>query len=331
MEVRIAKNEYWGNKGLEVQQALEKGDSSLAFKTIKQLAGASRFGLSARVRFDGKPARSERDVVTGWAKHLQVERGLVEVGKRDCVQEICVPESIDDGEVNHLWPYTAILHSILKLKKNKAVPAWSAPAEVWQSVAPQLADLLGKVFQSLHDVQLPESWRSAQIAWLPKPGKPHKHPSDFRDIMLLDPLMKSYCYCLYRRVEPVVRTHILDTTFGYLRGKSTAGAIAFLDVATLQLAAAGRSSVSIYFDYRQAFYSINRQKLYDVLEHFLGRTRAWLQARRRHEGTLYVLDQGAVRVCLLGREGVIVGDVLGPLLFFGVRQRVRQILAGAAC
>ena len=127
-------------------------------------------------------------------------------------------------------------------------------------------------------------------------------------------LRKACNHPLCNRVASKVEERILPTRFGFIKGRGTGGAQVLVDEMLARSRQSGKTLMLASFDVRQAFYTLDRGKLWDYVEGMLNDASLMIQVARRREDTIYVLREGAAELRLRTEKGVVVGDALGPLL-----------------
>ena len=82
-----------------------------------------------------------------------------------------------------------LLTAIRTMKKGKAVPTTSLPAEVWQLCDAEFAHFLSRVLakEQVPVKPFPPEVTHCTLSLLPKPHKPSKRPQDLRHLGLQDP------------------------------------------------------------------------------------------------------------------------------------------------
>ena len=113
----------------------------------------------------------------------------------------CQPMRFDPAE---------LLTAIRTMKKGKAVPTTSLPAEVWQLCDAEFAHFLSRVLakEQVPVKPFPPEVTHCTLSLLPKPHKPSKRPQDLRPLGLQDPSSKI--------VASVVRNQLQEHTLQYL-------------------------------------------------------------------------------------------------------------------
>ena len=191
----------------------------------------------------------------------------------------------------------------------------SVPTVAWQAAVDLLADPLAKCFQKAAEEEYPEDWCSNSLFWLKKPGKTGRTPGTFRDICLMGPVAKAYSRTLLWQVQDTLVAGLLPTQFGFIPKRSTADALLMAREILTRTRKGGITLLMASFDLTQAFYRLDRTLLEEVLVSRLSDQSIVLRVMRKLDRVVYRLHQGTEVLELEAPMGVIVGDVLGPLLF----------------
>ena len=68
---------------------------------------------------------------------------------------------------------------------------------------------------------IPATWRKAKVIALPKPGKDHHDPKNYRPISLLCHIYKLYERIILNRLVPTIEPQTIPEQAGFRAGKST--------------------------------------------------------------------------------------------------------------
>jgi hypothetical protein len=161
----------------------------------------------------------------------------------------------------------------------------------------------------------PDDWRINTLFWLLKPGKSSRVASSYRDICLMAPLAKAYSRCLLFRIKEEIVQGILPTAFGFLPNRGTRDALLMSFELQQRFRKDNLSLMVASFDFKQAFYKVNRHLLYESLLRRLQSWRSYAQLVRRFDHIVYRIHCGTSIIELSSPRGVVVGDVIGPLAY----------------
>ncbi|CAE7198220.1 unnamed protein product [Symbiodinium sp. KB8] len=220
----------------------------------------------------------------------------------------------------------------------KATPHHCVPSIVWkishQELAPYLQEQLRR-FWSADAAQVPQLWRDAWFALLPKPSRPCKQPSDLRPIALQCSLGKAAIKLLCEEVRPYVVQFLQHTPqFAYCRGRDVQMALlralshfdqvradAAEHVDKIHNRHQGRTpravggAITLSLDLEQAFDRLPRSLVIRSLmaarvpAHLIHLVDVW------HRNASYHLSHGGLNSQVSAQQGVRQGCLLAPLLF----------------
>jgi exonuclease III len=307
LSIRRDKQSYMEEEAARIHRAMEEGNLKAAFSIAKRLAGIK---LSPRVKpvdHMGKIPVTDAEELGIWAHFLQEERGMTDQIPTEWHRR-------EEGACMEHLP-EEVLQAIFGVKQNRAVMPGTPPISFYRAFAHQLAPCLAQIFDVAANQEYPSGWRENGLFWIKKPQKEGRAASSFRDICLMQGAAKIYSKCMYWRVRDQILPHITETQFGFLPKKGTTDAIALAQEIVARCKKQGRHLMIASFDLSQAFYKLNRTRLEEALTQRLYDESTALQILRRTDGVVYQLSQGTEVVRLFAEKGVVVGDVMGPLLF----------------
>ena len=133
-----------------------------------------------------------------------------------------------DGH-SFLWPFTRedFAQGLRDLPGHKALDPAYAPSPGWHLAADSVAHLLQPCFECWSDTaRFPPSWSNGELTFLPKPGKPGRHPSELRPIALLEPTGKTVMGLLANNIMTEALPYLCQfPQLAYLPGRGCAEAV----------------------------------------------------------------------------------------------------------
>jgi hypothetical protein len=202
------------------------------------------------------------------------------------------------------------------LQVKRAVADHSEDPGIMRLLGEQHDAELAKAMTEAIQGQIPTEWLTPNMAGFRKPGKPAGPAKNFRDVIKMHIMGKLMTRVIYNRIGPTLNRRMMQCMFGGVPKKRATYAIAISDEMQQRARLAGVSFATLLSDIKQAFYKINRDKMYMRLQQQLQDQAAVLQVVRRHRGAIMriVASDGTILELALP-TGTWVGDPLGMLLF----------------
>jgi hypothetical protein len=164
--------------------------------------------------------------------------------------------------------YEEITQIIKSLKNNKAPGEDNINAELIKMANPKL---ISKIWLLIKEIwvsgKVPNDWKTTIICPIYKKGDPME-TSNYRGISLLITCYKVLSIAILRRLEVYANDIIGDYRSGFMRGKSTTCPIFSIRKLLEKYYEYGREVHLCFVDFKQAYDSIIRRKLWAALEEF---------------------------------------------------------------
>ena len=237
-----------------------------------------------------------------------------EANKTTRQQKICDESMRKTGRIK-LFEHE-IIEELNKLDVKKAAGPDELNARVLKTARFELAPVITYLFnESIKQSFVPEQWKEANIAPVPKVQKPAK-PEDFRPVALTSTLCKV--------LERILAKFIVNNTkeiwknnnqFGFLPGKSTKDALLQVIEDWTKAIDNNESIMAVFFDFSKAFDLVDHALLLSKLKaHLPEWLIKWVDAylknrKQRVKTSSHTSEWKNVEA------GVIQGSVLGPILF----------------
>ena len=216
---------------------------------------------------------------------------------------------IQSGEFSQAEVNTAVS----QMKNGKAPGLDGLPAEFWK--LPKVKKLLCTFCNDTYKGNRPKEWGLSGITPVPKKGD-LTITDNYRGISLTQVASKVYNRCLLNRIRPAIETVLRPNQNGFRKGRSTTSHILALRRIVEELKNHDMEAVFAFIDFRKAFDSIDRNKMFQILEAY-GIPSDVVAAIR----VMYV-DTSAIVLTPEGETnqfsidtGVLQGDPLAPFLF----------------
>ena len=186
------------------------------------------------------------------------------------------------------------------------------PSEFWK--LPKIKKQLRKFCNQAYNGNRPKEWGEAALVPIPKKGDLTKC-SNYRGIALSQVSAKIYNRLL-NRIRPVVDKLLRPNQNGFRPQRSTSAHILALRRIVEELHNHEMEAAIVFIDFRKAFDSIDRNKMFQILEAYGIPTETIEAIKVMYQDTTAVV---ITPECLTDKffinTGVLQGDPLAPLLF----------------
>ena len=211
---RQARKHWMVDKLQLAEQAAARNDYAELYRIINQVAPKKR---RERVRIRSKTG----DLLTKGQEFSEIYEffsvAIQSAGEDAATKPCCLPLSSEEIET-----------ALAQLKKGKAVPASSVPAEIWQLCPTEYACKLSGLLQTCAQAgaPVPPEVSHCELSLLPKPGKDTRRPCDLRPLGLQGPSSKIYALAVRGRLMEYIQP-LLDRVpqYAYVPGKNIDQAI----------------------------------------------------------------------------------------------------------
>ena len=231
------------------------------FKGVKGV----RDGYQARTNLvkdkDGKMLINEEEIKERWKEYFS-----------ELLNRPDPRNPLEDQEANHeaLVDITEdeIIAAIKHLKNNKAAGVDNICAELLKNGGPILQAKLVDLFKLIWaEERLPEEWEEGIMVPLHKKND-RAECSNYRGLCLLTVGYKAYAAILCERLAPYYTQVVGEYQAGFVGGKSTADNIFMLRQIAEKYREFARTSWHVFVDYKQAYDSVHRPSLWNILRYF---------------------------------------------------------------
>ena len=199
----------------EAEHAAQRSDIGAVYRVINKLAPRRRYE-KVRIRSASGAMLGPKEEFNEILQHFRAAfDGPVAEGPA--------------GQTRLLFESTELGQAISCLKRGKAVPKTSVPAEIWQLCPEAYADRLACILNATGEQSrlLPQEVVDCTLSLLPKPHKTSKRPADLRPLGLQDPSSKIVAMAVRERLQSIVQEFVMSKPlYAYITGKSIDGAIA---------------------------------------------------------------------------------------------------------
>ncbi|XP_055371836.1 uncharacterized protein LOC129605867 [Condylostylus longicornis] len=206
--------------------------------------------------------------------------------------------------------------AIHKLKNNKASGEDSITAELIKyggdAVLQKIHELIILIWKN---EDIPDSWNSTLIFPVHKKGD-KKECRNYRGIFLLNTAYKVFTNILYDRIGSIAEEVITEYQCGFRKNKSTTDQCFILSQIFEKFNEFSRDVHCLFIDFKQAFDSINREKIFGVMQRFgIPEKLIRLTCITLKDTSAQVLVQGKLTTPFPIESGVKQGYALSSLIF----------------
>ena len=249
------------NRNKALHLASHERNSKMFWKEIKQLSVKKKLDVS-------------KDITdTQWLDHFQQLFNVNIIAQDDGMgasEPTKVREVTDDlcAELNAAITEYEVLEAIHNLKKGKACGTDKVLAEMLKLIDKLAITFLTTLFNNLFNNGIyPDEWSKAIIVPIFKKGDPTL-VANYRGVSLLSLISKCYTYILNKRLVKWTEEHkhLTESQAGFRSGYSTTDHIFTLKAIIDKCFAKKNGKLYVCFvDLRQAFDSVQRKPLFDIL------------------------------------------------------------------
>jgi len=310
-KIRNVKREYEKQKIINIEE--HRRNPRLFFRKCRSIKEGFKAKTNIFKDAHGCLITEESNIVEEFRKHF---KELLSTTNEDVH-----PEEYQEHTTNYsVQPelpepeYEEIKQIIKSLKNNKTPGEDNINAELIKTANPKL---ISKIWLLIKEIwvsgKFPNDWKTAIICPIYKKGDPME-TSNYRGISLLDTCYKVLSIAILRRLEVYTNDIIGDYQSGFMRGKSTTYPIFSIRQLLERYYEYGREVHLCFVDFKQAYDSIIRRKLWEALEEF-GIPTKLLIKECNTETKCRVKFANTLSESFEVRAGLRQGDALSPILF----------------
>ena len=208
---------------------------------------------------------------------------------------------------------TEVDTSVRQMKNGKAPGLDGLPPEFRK--LKKMKKSLPKFCNAIYYGNRPKEWGISGLTPIPKKGD-LKKTDNYMDISLTQVASKIYNRCLLNRIRPVIDKVLRPNQNGFRQGKSTTSHIFALHRIVEELKNYNKEAVVTFIDFRKAFVSIDRGKMFQILNAYGIPLEVVDAIKVMYEDTsaLVITPEGEPNTFSID-TGVLQGDPLAPFLF----------------
>ena len=312
--LRADKRAHLETQAQVAAEAADRGDHRTTYAVIRQLIPTPFRAFRGLRTPSGALARTTAEECDFWRHHMLDTFGAWEGSPHWEPLPPCMGPP--------LLTTMDVLSALRKRKLGKAGPSGAPCIEAVRLAEAALAPHLNVMWNHIASQgTMPLEWRTSQLVWIPKPGKPADNPEHLRGIHLIHPIGAAYCTALQRRARHELRHLWGPTEHGALPRRSTKDPLAVIRMLMARAQLCKQSFVCYFGDLRKAFDKVARSQVLQTFRDLLpaGPLQRALVDRHVGLGTSIAVDSEAIFFC--PPHGVAQGDALGPLAFVATYHR----------
>ena len=203
--------------------------------------------------------------------------------------------------------------AVRQMKSGKSPGLDGLPAEFWK--LSRIKIILRKFCNETYNGNRPEQWGVSGLIPIPKKGD-LRSTDNYRGISLAQVAAKTYNRLLLNRIRPALDKVLRSNQNCFRQERSTTSHILALRRIVEKLSNYNKEAVIIFIDFRKAFDSINRDKMFQILEAY-GVPLAVVNAIKimyHNTSAIVITPEGETDPFSIN-TGVLQGDPLAPFLF----------------
>ncbi|KAI5748494.1 hypothetical protein M8J77_026153 [Diaphorina citri] len=283
-EIRQLKEKWWTEKVKEMQHYSDINDTHNLHRCIKNIVGPTKKALNVIETRDGEKLKSKEDIKKRWRKHFNGVLNQDTIVNLDSIRAPSRPQT-EEEQPDDPPSSNEIRRAVGQLKNNKSAGSDAITAELLKGGGETIINMFTALFKKVwEEKHVPKDWTDAIVVPLHKKGK--KSVCDnYRGISLLSVPGKVLANVLCNRLRPFIDAFIGDSQCGFRAERSTVDMI-FATRQLVEKALEQNTGISIAFiDIRKAFDSVNREALFQLLQHMNCPPNTLTILRKLHENT----------------------------------------------
>ena len=309
-----AKEEWIENKCNMIEKEMNRGNSKIAYETIKELTKTEQPRTTVIEDKDGKLLTESSAVLGRWTQYCQEL-----YNHKLNIDEDIVKEKVNDRDLD--TENTQILkeeveEAVRTMKTGKSAGIDNIPAELIKYGGPEMINALTIICQRIWtSKEWPDEWTKSILIPLPKKGN-LKKCQNYRTISLISHPSKVMLKIILKRLKQKSEEILSDEQAGFRPGRSTAEQIFNIRILIEKCLQHQQELYHNFIDFKKAFDRVWHEGLWHVMRQY-----------NFDEDLIQVIEslyKSAKSAVLLGGElgdyflttvGVRQGCILSPVLF----------------
>ncbi|BHF77163.1 hypothetical protein SprV_0502026600 [Sparganum proliferum] len=315
--LREIQDAWTARRAEEIQGYADRNEWKKFFSAIKVVYGPPTKGTAPLLSADGSTLLTEKmQILLRWAEHF---RGVL--NRPSAISDAAVarlPQVETNADLDLPPSLQDTIRAVQQLSSGKAPGTDTIPAEFYKHGGPQLMGHLTALFQEMWcQGEVPQDFKDATIVHLYKQKVNRQVCDNYRGIFLLNIAAKIFARILLNRLNNHLEQGLLpESQCAFRRHRGTTDMIFPARQLQEKCQEMRTHLYSTFVDLTKAFDTVNREKLWKIMQTFGCPDRFTQMVRQLHDGMMArVTDNGAVSEAFAVTNGVKQGCVLAPTLF----------------
>jgi hypothetical protein len=307
------KIRYWNEQANIMNDANRHGNTGKLFRTLKTCTGSrSNNGHAIRAN-DGTIIQDKQQTLDRWKEHFEALLNRPPPTTPLFELHFDGPADVSDAPPS----LAEVKRAVDSLRSQSAPGEDGITAAMLKAGGPSMTRHLWRITLTIWSrLSLPTRWKKSVLIPLFKKGD-KSACKNYRGISLIDVAYKMIEAVILDRLRPAVELYLRENQGGFRAGRSTIDQIFTVRQLVELRSEYGRPLFATFVDFKAAFDSIDRKRMYQIL-----RTRVGLPDRI--VSLIEEMYQGSVDVVRVGSDftdpfpvetGVKQGALLSPILF----------------
>ena len=303
----------------EAEDAASGNRLSDLYRLTRELSNKRKSRGSGVRSKEGELLVQDEEVMSRWKEHfeevLNVQMENVNIPERCSIEEVQEDEIIDTSPITS----EEVRRAIKMLKSRKSPGIDNINAELLkESIITSTHELEILFNRILNEQEIPSDWKRSLIITIPKKGD-MTICDNYRGISLLSVPSKVFCRIIIDRIREGIKDKLRNEQAAFRKGRGTSEQV-FILRNILEQCAEWQAPLYINFiDFKKAFDSVVRDKLWNILGHY-GIPKIFINIiRKMYEGsTSCVVEGGKTTEWFEVKTGVKQGCVMSGFLFITI-------------
>ena len=299
----------WLNEQCAEVERLEKIDSQVMHKKIKEMTGSARKKTGTTIKKkNGDIAVEKNEIKLRWMEYTQE---LYNDVRADYDLEV-------EGSYYQGSPIlqSEVEAAMKAMKAGKAVGEDGIAVEMLEVLGEWGVEVVSEIANCIYDTgRIPDQMARSVFITIPK--KPGAIDCDkFRTISIMSQLSKLVLRIVLNRAKNKIEAEIAEEQYGFRKGKGTCNAIFVLRMIIERAIEVQKNLFMCFIDYQKAFDTVKHEELLALLSSLdIGRKDLRIIRNLYYEQTAAVRVDNELTDYVKIKRGVRQGCVLSPVLF----------------